>query len=257
MPATREPAAQVAGVSPVMYEPRLYRLRSADKDLVSFRVVVKETDLYIRAKRNLTEKARKVVLEERALLEAYIARHPGFAVAMQPFPVDSRAPDIVREMAAAADKTGVGPMAAVAGAIAERVGRELLKLSPEVVVENGGDIFLKTSKTRRVGIYTGKPPFDGRVGIEVRPGETPLGVCTSSGTVGHSFSFGSADAAIVLAPCTALADAAATAIGNLVREEADIDRGLAFARGIEGLRGAAIIKNDKMAVWGNIRLVRT
>ena len=240
-----------------MYEPRLYRLWSADKDLVSFNVVVKETDLYIRARHDLTEKAHEIVVEQRALLEDYIRHHPGFATAMEPFPVENGAPEIVREMAEAASKVGVGPMAAVAGAIAERVGSELLKLSPEVLVENGGDIYLKSLKKRRVGIYTGKPPFDGRIALEVRASETPLGVCTSSGTVGHSFSSGSADAVIVLAPCTALADAAATAIGNMVREEADTDRGTASAREVEGLRGVAIIKNDKMALWGKIRLVRT
>jgi hypothetical protein len=240
-----------------MYEPRFYRLWSADKDLVSFNVVVKETDLYIRAKRDLTEKAHEVVVQQRGFLEEYIRHHPGFATAMEPFPVENEAPDIVREMAEAAEKVSVGPMAAVAGAIAERVGRELLKLSPEVLVENGGDIFLKTLKKRRVGIYTGKPPFDGRVALEIRASETPLGVCTSSGTVGHSLSLGSADAVIVLAPSTALADAAATAIGNSVREEADIDRSLAFAQEVEGLGGVAIIKNDRMALWGKIRLVRT
>ena len=207
-----------------MYEPRFYRLWSVDKDLVSFNVVVKETDLYIRAKHDLAAKAREVVIRQRSFLEEYIRHHPGFAVALQPFPVGNDAPDIVREMAEAAEKVGVGPMAAVAGAIAERVGKELLRLSPEVLVENGGDIFLKSLKKRRVGIYTGKPPFDGRIALEIKASETPLGICTSSGTVGHSLSFGSADAVIVLSTCTALADAAATAIGNMVREEADIDK---------------------------------
>ena len=148
-------------------------------------------------------------------------------------------------------------MAAVAGAIAEKVGRELLKLSPEVLVENGGDIYLKTLKKRRVAIYTGKPPFDGRIALEIKAGETPLGICTSSGTVGHSLSLGSADAVIVLSTCTALADATATAIGNIIREKSDIDSGTAFAQGIEGLKGVVIIKDDRMALWGKIRLVKT
>jgi len=239
-----------------MYEPRFYRLWSEDKDLVSFNVVVKETDLYIRAKHDLAAKAREVVIRQRAFIEEYIRHHPGFAVALRPFPVVDDAPDIVREMAASGEKVGVGPMAAVAGAIAEKVGRELLNLSPEVLVENGGDIFLKTLKKRRVGIYTGKPPFDGRIALEIKAGETPLGICTSSGTVGHSLSFGSADAVIVLSTCTALADAAATAIGNIIRGKADIDSGTAFAREIEGLSGVAIIKDDRMALWGKIRLVK-
>ena len=147
-------------------------------------------------------------------------------------------------------------MAAVAGAVAEYVGRELLNFSSEVIVENGGDIFLKNLERRVVGIYTGKAPFTGKIALQIEPEDTPLGVCTSSGTVGHSLSFGRADAAIVLSPSTPLADAAATAIGNLVTEEDDIYRGIEFAKGIEGLKGVAIIKDDKMALWGEINLVR-
>jgi len=239
-----------------MYEPRFYRLWSIDKDLVSFNVTVKETDLYIRARRDLQKKAYEVVVKERAFLEEYIQSHPGFVTAMEPIPVENKAPGIVREMAKAAAKVGVGPMAAVAGAIAERVGKALLKSSPEVIVENGGDVFLKSLKRRLVGIHAGKPPFSSRIALEIRASETPLGICTSSGTVGHSLSLGNADAAIVLAPSTTLADAAATAIGNLVKEEADIPRGLDFAKETEGLRGVAIIKDDKMALWGQIRIVR-
>jgi ApbE superfamily uncharacterized protein (UPF0280 family) len=239
-----------------MYEPRIYRLWSNDNDLVSFNVTVKETDLYIRARRDLQTETRKAVIVERAALEDYIRRHPGFSVAMEPYPIEDSAPGIVREMAEAGEKAGVGPMAAVAGAIAERVGKVLLEFSPEVIVENGGDIFLKSRKKRLVGIYAGKSPFSDRLALEIRPSEMPLGICTSSGTVGHSLSLGKADAVIVLAPCTALADAAATAIGNLVKEEDDVPRGLDFAREIDGLNGAVIIKNEKMALWGRVKIVR-
>ncbi len=128
-------------------------------------------------------------------------------------------------MAAAAQTAGVGPMAAVAGAIAECVGRELLEFSPEVIVENGGDIFLKVSHRRTVGIFAGDSPLTGRIGIQIEARDTPLGVCTSSGTVGHSLSFGRADAVVVLAPAAALADAAATAIGNRVSRKEGHRRG--------------------------------
>jgi ApbE superfamily uncharacterized protein (UPF0280 family) len=239
-----------------MYEPRFYRLWSTDKDLVSFNVTVKETDLYIRASRDLQSETREVVIRERAALEDYIQRHPGFSVAMTPYPIEDDAPDIVKEMAEAAEKVEVGPMAAVAGAIAERVGRALLGLSPEIIVENGGDIFLQSRKKRTVGIYAGKSPFSDRLALEIQASETPLGICTSSGTVGHSLSLGKADAVIALASCTALADAAATAIGNLIKEETDIPQGLDFAREIDGLRGVVIIKNEKMALWGQVKIVR-
>jgi len=238
------------------YEPRFYRLWSKEKDLVSFNVVVKETDLFIQARRNLRKKALAVVSKQRTLLEKYIERHPGFVTALEPFPVGDDAPHIVKEMAAAAEKGGVGPMAAVAGAFAEFVGRELLNFSTEVIVENGGDIFLKNLKQRLVGVYAGDTPFTGKIALKIEPEETPLGVCTSSGTVGHSFSFGSADAAIVVSPSTPLADAAATAICNLVKANDDINRGIEFAKSIDGLKGVAVIKDDRMALWGQIEIVR-
>ena len=125
-----------------------------------------------------------------------------------------------------------------------------------MIVENGGDIFLKTEKTRLVGVHAGKSPYTGKIALQIEPAETPLGVCTSSGTVGHSLSFGKADAAIVLSPSAALADAAATAIGKIVKAETDIPQAIEFARGVAGLMGVAVIINDKMGVWGKIYLVR-
>jgi len=238
------------------YEPRHYRLWTKEKDLVSFNVVVRETDLFIQARRNLRKKALAVVSKQRTLLEKYIERHPGFITALEPFPVGGDAPHIVKEMAAAAEKVGVGPMAAVAGAFAEFVGRELLNLSTEVIVENGGDIFLKNLKQRLVGVYAGENPFTGKIALKIEPGETPLGICTSSGMVGHSLSFGSADAAIVVSPSTPLADAAATAIGNLVKTDDDVNRGIEFAQGVDGIRGIAVIKGDRLALWGHIEIVR-
>lgn len=237
-----------------MYQPRQYRHWITGEGLVSFIAVVGETDLWIRARSDLGEEARGAIVRCRAPLERYIVDNPDFLTSLHPIPVAEDAADIVKEMAQAASRVGVGPMAAVAGAIAERVGRELLRSSPEVIVENGGDIFMKVEGYSRVGIYAGDSPFSGRLCLEVAPEDTPLGICTSSGTVGHSLSFGRADAVIVLSPCTALADAAATAIGNMVKEDADIARGLECAQGIEGLRGLVIIRGPELGVWGAVKL---
>lgn len=237
-----------------MYQPRTYRHWIKDKDLVSFHVTVKETDLHLRAQSNLKREALKAIQECRAPLERYIERHPSFLSALEPLSVAGGVPKMVRDMAQAGQKAGVGPMAAVAGAIAEEVGRELMKFSEEVIVENGGDIFLKILKRRLVGVYAGGSPFTGKIGLQIEAEETPLGICTSSGTVGHSLSFGRADAVIVLSPSAALADAAATAIGNLVKDATDIPKGIEFAQGIEGLEGVLIIKDDKMGVWGKVKI---
>ena len=237
-----------------MYEPRTYRHWVKDKDLVSFNVVVKETDLYIRASHNLKRKALKLVLKYRDTLERYIERHPTFLTSLKPFPVGDDAPHIVKSMSESAGKVGIGPMASVAGAIAEFVGTDLLAFSPEIIVENGGDIYLKSLKKRLIGIYAGKSPLTGRIGLEINGGDTPLGICTSSGTIGHSLSYGKADAVVALSQSATLADAAATAIGNLITQSSDIPSGIEFAKGIEGLKGLLIIKDDKVGLWGEVKI---
>jgi len=239
------------------YQPRVYRHWIEGKDLVAFNVAEQETDLYIRAVSNLQRKARRLVSKYRRQLEKYIEKNADFQTSLEPVNVPESAPAIVREMAAAGTKAGVGPMAAVAGAIAEFVGRELMEFSPEIIVENGGDIFLRILKKRVVGIYAGESPLTGKIGLEINPLDTPLGVCTSSGTVGHSLSFGKADAVVIIAPSATLADAAATAIGNRVKQPGDMDKALNIAREIGGLKGAVIIIGDKVGVWGAIKLCET
>ena len=239
------------------YQPKTYRHWIEGKDLIAFGVTEKETDLYIRAASNLQRKARRLVLKYRQQLEGYIERNPVFQTSLEPLTVPESAPAIVREMAEVGQKAGVGPMAAVAGAVAEFVGRELLEFTPEIIVENGGDIYLKILKKRVVGIFAGDSPLSGKVGLEINPQDTPLGVCTSSGTVGHSLSFGKADAVVVVASSATLADAAATAIGNRVKQSSDIDKALEFARGIGGLKGVVIIIGKSVGVWGEIKLCET
>jgi hypothetical protein len=237
-----------------MYEVRTYRHWIKDKDLISFNIVVKETDLYIRASTNLKRKAYKLVLKYRNALESYIRQHPTFLTSLEPLPVSDDAPHIIKEMSAAAEKAGVGPMASVAGAIAEFVGNELSAFSPEIIIENGGDIYLKSLEKRIVGIYAGKLPLTGKIGLEINGQDTPLGICTSSGTVGHSLSYGKADAVVVLSKSATLADAAATAIGNLIVQPGDIPNGLEFANGIGGLKGVIIIKGDRVGLWGEVNI---
>jgi len=239
-----------------MYEPRAYRHWIKDKDLISFNVVVKETDLYIRASTNLKRKALKLVLKYRDALERYIERHPSFLTSLEPFPVEEDAPHIVKLMSESAAKVGVGPMASVAGVIAELVGTELLPFSPEIIVENGGDIYLKSLKKRLIGIYADRSPLSGKIGLEINEEDTPLGICTSSGTVGHSLSHGTADAVIALSKSAATADATATAIGNLIKQPADIPNGIKFAKGIDGLLGIVVIKGDKIGLWGKAKICK-
>jgi ApbE superfamily uncharacterized protein (UPF0280 family) len=159
-------------------------------------------------------------------------------------------------MIRASGLAGVGPMAAVAGAMAEFVSRDLLPFTDEIIVENGGDLYLVTAKERTVGIYAGSSPLSLKVGIRIAPEDSPLGICTSSGTVGPSLSFGKADAVCILSASAALADAAATAVGNLLREKKDVESGLDRAKSIEGVLGCLLILADRMGVWGNVKVAR-
>jgi hypothetical protein len=150
---------------------------------------------------------------------------------------------------------GVGPMAAVAGAVAEFVGKDLLEYSGEVVVENGGDIFMKLNSPVTVGIYAGKSPLSMKLGIRLIPDDRPLSVCTSSGTIGHSLSYGKSDAVCIVSHSCALADAAATAIGNLIQSGSDIKHAVQSAKNMDGILGAVAIIDDIIGLWGDLDII--
>ena len=245
-------------ISPSAYLKRNYRQTVYADDLVSALVSVKETDLHILAAKNVTEEAYHFVHHYRNQLENYIATHPGFLTALIPLEQDSLAPPIVKGMLRASAAADVGPMAAVAGAIAEYVGKDILDAGiQEVIVENGGDIFLKRNTESVAAIFAGQSPLNQKVGIRIPASLMPVGLCTSSGTVGHSLSLGKADSVTVLAPSALLADAAATRLGNEVKAgyQGSINAALAVARTIPGILGVVIICGKHMGAWGEIDLV--
>jgi ApbE superfamily uncharacterized protein (UPF0280 family) len=239
-----------------MYQPRVYRHSVSSAGLTTFNACVKETDLFISAASDFPKEARRLILEARGAIEDYIKKNPVFLRTLKPLQVPPDAHFLVREMAEAAASAGVGPMAAVAGAVAGYVGRGLAQLSETVIVENGGDIFIQSPADRVVGIYAGHSPLSGKIGLKIEGGHTPLGVCTSSGTVGHSLSFGAADAVVIISSQAALADAVATATGNIIQNVADIDDGIKFARSVDGVSGVLIIKEDKLGAWGDVNICR-
>ena len=237
-----------------MYQKRNYRNLINSSRLQKFTVVVQETDLCVHAKTNLEDLTKELVLEYRGYLEAYIRENPDFARTLQPWRPIGPAPNIVDSMVKAGEKAGVGPMASVAGAMAESVGRDLLGHSDEVIVENGGDIFLKTDEPISIGIYAGDSPLSLKLGLQVDSSQKPSAVCTSSGTVGHSLSLGTADAVCLVSDSCALADAVATSIGNLIQTKRDIRQAVETGKLIEGIRGVAIIMDDDIGLWGDIEL---
>ena len=239
-----------------MYKERAYRRWVRNDDLVSFEVVERETDLLVSATKKLESEALAAIISYRRDIEEYIKSDNRFFTSLEPVKIRAGAPEIVAAMGRAAEKCCVGPMAAVAGAVAEFVGRDLLFKSNQVIIENGGDIFIRTDKKRVMGVYAGeKSPFTGKLALEIGPSEKGVGVCTSSGTVSHSLSFGKADAALIISDDTALADAAATVVGNAVKSARDIEKAIALVRAIDGVKGILILVEDKMGSWGDIRLV--
>ena len=248
----------MAAKTPLSYQERTYR-SVQHSGLVASVVKMAETDLHILAAEPVQDQALLAVAKVRAEIEGYIRQHPLFLSSLTPLPVDPAAPEAVQAMLAAGLVAGVGPMAAVAGVIAEAVGRELLRQGlTEVIVENGGDLFLARTQPSVVAIYAGESRLSGKLGISLRPEQMPCGLCCSSGTVGHSLSFGVADAAAVLASSAAIADAAATRLGNEVtsRDSRSVSRAVGLAKQIEGVAGAVVIAGDHLGAWGAVELTQ-
>lgn len=238
----------------IKYRDRTYRKHIKIKDLISFQVIVKETDLWISADKNLEEEARDFVFNCRNTIETYIRSYPAFMSALSSYPEDPYAPIIIRNMIQYSRLVKVGPMASVAGAIAQYVCEGLLDLTEQAIVENGGDIFLKTDRRTTISVFAGDSPLSEKIGLVIRPEQMPIGVCTSSGTVGHSLSGGSSDAVCIISPSALLADAAATALGNRLSEKKDMDAAVKWAKSVEGIMGGLLIMGDRMTAWGEIEL---
>lgn len=257
----KKTAKKTKNKRPESYSDRSYRQLAGGSDLVSTLVRIEETDLHILAEEDVTLPATDLILQYRSQLEKYILKNPGFSGSLEPLHSDSIAPPLVRDMLQAGMQAGVGPMAAVAGAIAEYVGRGLLKAGfREVLVENGGDVFLNRSQDCSVAIFAGESPLSYKVGVRLQAGDMPMGVCTSSGTVGHSLSMGDADSVTVLAASTPLADAVATRLGNEVGQglkgEAGMQNALQTGRGIAGIRGVVVICGERIGACGEVELVK-
>ena len=236
------------------YQERFYRGWSKDSDLIAQEVIIKETDLFIFAEKDIKSIAEEIVKKYRVQIEDYIKHRPEFMTSLEPIMDDASAAEIIKEMIRTTGLAGVGPMASVAGAIAEFTGKELLAHSKQIIIENGGDIFIKSDKVRTVAVYAGDSPISNKIFIKIKPEDTPVGICTSSGTVGHSLSFGKADACVIMAKSAILADAVATAACNRIKEKKDIAPGLEFAISIKGVKGAAAILGKYFGSIGDIEL---
>ncbi len=240
-----------------MFEPRLYRKNLEDGIFKSFTVNFKETDLWIGVGRDaFKHEIRDFALAQikylRKQTEDYLKKDGAFLESLSPYIVKNSKPQIVRKMFKAAEKAGVGPMASVAGAFAYQVGKSIeteFKLN-DIMVENGGDIYLNTRESVIISVFAGASPLSEKVGIRVDPEHSPIGICTSSGTVGHSLSFGKADAVVIICKDPALADAYATSFCNKVKREEDIESVLDEIGGVKEIMGALVIFRERVGIIG-------
>ncbi|NLY74925.1 MAG: UPF0280 family protein [Firmicutes bacterium] len=233
---------------------RNYRGSFAAEDLLKYRVVIGESDLFVLSKQDLKTELTRLLKFYRRQLKEYIYNHPDFRKTLTPWPDDPEAPEMIRLMIRASNLTGVGPMAAVAGAIVAMLGNEFdPETVPELIIENGGDIYLRSLQERVVGVLAGLN-ISPKIGLLIPPQPKGIGICTSSGKLGPSLSFGTADAVTVIASDLSLADAAATAGANRIRTSADLSKTISFLQNIPGIRGALAIKDGRIAVWGEVEL---
>jgi hypothetical protein len=214
---------------------------------------LKETIATISAReQSHIDAAKLAIREQRVYLEDFIRKDPFFMLTLEPYdlPADG-APEIVKQMISTTAVFGIGPMAAVAGVIAEFAVEAMMQEGAAyAIVDNGGDISLLNDEPVLVGIYAGQSAIHD-LALEIPPRSRPLGIATSSGTVGPSISFGFADAATVISQDPALADAAATALGNAVQAQGPLEECFqAIDR--PGIEGALVIRGEEMALWGTL-----
>jgi ApbE superfamily uncharacterized protein (UPF0280 family) len=244
------------------FGPRFYRDKMGENRFKSFVVQYKDSDLWIGVDTagfdlSMIGFAQEKLIEVRQSLERYIIQFPLFASSFSPIDLKGDYPEIALKMSKAATIAGTGPMAAVAGAFSEYIGKSLQKAYPikEIVVENGGDIYMDLASDLLLSIYAGASNLSEKIGLKIPYNSTPLGVCTSAGKVGPSISFGKADAVMIACKDTALADAYATAFGNKVKTGSDIALAIEQAKTFTEIASVVIVCENKLGISGQFELL--
>jgi uncharacterized protein len=243
------------------FEQRTYRNQFNTSRFTGFEVKHRETDLWIGVdpasfKSEMKEMVLKKIESLREKLDSYIQSEPFFKKSLKPFQPTENAPDEAFEMAQAAEKAGIGPMSTVAGLFARETGNEIIQnfSVEELVIENGGDIYARLKKELVLSVFAGDSPLSERIGLTITSKVSPLGICTSAGTVGPSMSFGKADAVVVVAKDVLIADAFATAFGNKVKSPDDVEKVLNQAEKYPEILSLLIICEDKIGIRGEFEI---
>lgn len=239
------------------YKERSYRSRFSDDERRWFCVKFLESDLWIGVDRgsysaSMEADTYAMLVNLRRPMDAYLLMDPGYKAALTPYDAGLEAPDILKSMSKVSHKTGIGPMSAVAGAVAKKVA-EFLN-AKEVIVENGGDIYAQAASDMDIAVFAGQSPLSEKIGLHIPAADFPLGICTSSGTVGPSLSLGRADAVMIVCKDVLLADSYATAMANRIKTVNDLQPVIDRISNIPDILGAIAVKDDRMAITGRFEL---
>ena len=239
------------------YKERTYRSRFSDDERRWFCVKFLESDLWIGVdsgsyRASMEADTYAMLVELRRSMDAYLLMDPAYKAALTPYDAGLEAPDILKEMSRVSHKTGIGPMSAVAGAVARHVA-EFLGTN-EVIVENGGDIYAQACSDMDISVFAGQSPLSEKIGLHIPAAVFPLGICTSSGTVGPSLSLGRADAVMIVCKDVMLADSYATAMANRIKSVNDLQPVIDRISAIPEILGAIAVKDDRMAITGQFEL---
>ena len=239
------------------YKERTYRSRFSDDERRWFCVKFLESDLWIGVdsgsyRASMEADTYAMLVELRRSMDAYLLMDPAYKAALTPYDAGLEAPEILKEMSRVSHKTGIGPMSAVAGAVARHVAEFLG--TKEVIVENGGDIYAQACSDMDISVFAGQSPLSEKVGLHIPAADFPLGICTSSGTVGPSLSLGRADAVMIVCKDVMLADSYATAMANRIKSVNDLQPVIDRISAIPEILGAIAVKDDRMAITGQFEL---
>ena len=235
------------------YRERSYRSRFSNDERRWFCVKFLESDLWIGVDRgsysaSMEADTYAMLVDLRRQMDAYLLMDPQYKTALTPYDAGLEAPNILKEMSRVSHKTGIGPMSAVAGAVAKKVAEFLG--TKEVIVENGGDIYAKVASDMDISVFAGQSPLSEKIGLHIPAADFPLGICTSSGTVGPSLSLGRADAVMIVCKDVLLADSYATAMANRIKTVDDLQPVIDSISEIPEILGAIAVKDDRMAITG-------
>ncbi len=258
------------------YEERTYRDSNKNEGMLRFTLIIEESDLLIVMDPVVEEDivytyAEKVLTNIREDIKSMIQEYPQFYKSHSPLEIGDdkldrifkqthiHYPDMIKRMLEASTQVNVGPMACVAGITSEYLVKAIQEEFNvvNILAENGGDIYIDGSSDKTISIYAGQSPLSNQLALKINKEDLPTSICTSSGTVGHSFSYGKADAVVVVSKDSALADASATALANFIQKKEDIKEVINQASSIQNLNSIVIIKDDQIGYTPNTNLIKS